>query len=457
MNEEAIKYAHELFTKDGYTGGVSDFKELIKSNPDAVDHAFKLFSADGYSGKLKDFKALMGLSEELKKKEVSKPVSTEPANQPTKPSATTGGLDYTRPSAEKSLYGKTIGGIVERSAPLRSQTKEKPKQPPMDVTYTPEAMPSETTQSVVPKSTQEKVKTFDVAEKEIEQGQLPSNPELRTPETVAKVEKKREELGMNTLEEAAATTVKNIKEDEYNEKFADVEDIVDDYIRYSDNKSAMFGAPDYDFGSGKGEWAGLPGLGGRLQESKEGGTDIERQGKRGEILNTVMNDYFSYLQKTNPSQAEAFRNKYSAIKSSTDRDANDEKFLQGLESHALKLRAAAIKKNMDVYKTAIEQYSQIEKRVNFQGYDKDVKDLNQSAKNLNQELKNGNISEEEYAVRWGQLQKGFEDAKIKNGLTDDVVRQLDGAKQVYFAYGQEAMKVSSLFGFMDQNSKEYRE
>ena len=327
----------------------------------------------------------------------------------------------------------------------------------MDVTYTPEAMPSETTQSVVPKSTQEKIKTFDVAEKEIEQGQLPSNPELRTPETVERVEKRREQLGMNTLEEGAAEAIQKHKDREFNENFADVEDIVDDYIKYSDNKSAMFGAPDYDFGSGKGEWAGLPGLGGRLQESKEGGTDIERQGKRGEILNAVMNDYFSYLQKTNPSQAEAFRNKYSAIKSSTDRDANDEKFLQGLEGHALKLRAAAIKKNMDVYKTAIEQYSQIEKRVNFQGYDKDVKDLNQSAKNLNQELKNGNISEEEYAVRWGQLQKGFEDAKIKNGLTDDVVRQLDGAKQVYFAYGQEAMKVSSLFGFMDQNSKEYRE
>jgi hypothetical protein len=136
-------------------------------------------------------------AEELKKKVETEELSqesTEPQEQPTKPSATTGGLDYTRQQPKSAfqglLAGTPLAGVIGDSAPSRSQTKEKPKQPPMDVTYTPEAMPSETTQSVVPKSTQEKIKTFDVAEKEIEQGQLPSNPELRTPETVERVEKR---------------------------------------------------------------------------------------------------------------------------------------------------------------------------------------------------------------------------------------------------------------------------
>ena len=453
---DKVEQLYNLYLQKGLISKAVTLDDWRNVNPDQQAKLFQLGKSKNLFSSVteNDFKSAWG---ELKKKETSQPVSTAPQGQRTEPSAASGGLDYTRPkSTEKRLYGEAIGGIVESTSPLQGgPKKEKPKQPPMDVTYRPEGLPSETTQSVVPKSAQEKIRAFDVAEKEIEQGQLPSNPELRTPETVAKVEKKREQLGMNTLEEGAAEAIQNHKDREFNENFADVEDIVDDYIKYSDNNSAKFGTPDYDFGSGKGEWAGLPGLGGKLQ--KEGGTDIGRQGKRGEILKTVMDDYFSYLQKTNPNQAEAFRNKYSAIKSSTNRNENDEKFLQGIESHALKLRAAAIKKNVDVYKTAIEQYSQIEKRVNFQGYDKDIKDLKQSAKNLNQEYKNGNISEADYTARWNQIQKGFEDARIKNGLTEDVVSQLEQAKQVYFAYGQDVMKMSSLFGFMDENSKEYRQ
>ena len=65
MNEEALQYSYNLFTKDGYNGTIEDYTQLLMSDPEAVDYSYNLFSADGYTGDLNQFSELIG----LKKKE----------------------------------------------------------------------------------------------------------------------------------------------------------------------------------------------------------------------------------------------------------------------------------------------------------------------------------------------------------------------------------------------------
>ena len=74
MNEEAIQHAYDLFTNDGYTKSVDEFKTLMSSNPDALAHSYGLFQSDGYSKSLEEFQALMAgnqVKEEVKKKDPS--------------------------------------------------------------------------------------------------------------------------------------------------------------------------------------------------------------------------------------------------------------------------------------------------------------------------------------------------------------------------------------------------
>lgn len=66
MNEEALKYAHELFTKDGYSGSLDDYKKLIETNKEALDYSYKLFKKDGYTDNFDTFQGLLG----VKKKEL---------------------------------------------------------------------------------------------------------------------------------------------------------------------------------------------------------------------------------------------------------------------------------------------------------------------------------------------------------------------------------------------------
>ena len=82
MNEEAIQHAYDLFTNDGYTKSVDEFKQLMSSNPDALAHSYGLFQSDGYSKSLEEFQALMAgnqVKEEVKKKDSSTdtPLPTE--------------------------------------------------------------------------------------------------------------------------------------------------------------------------------------------------------------------------------------------------------------------------------------------------------------------------------------------------------------------------------------------
>ena len=50
MNEEALNYAYDLFTADGYDGTIEDYSNLISTDAEALDYSFELFSNDGYVG-----------------------------------------------------------------------------------------------------------------------------------------------------------------------------------------------------------------------------------------------------------------------------------------------------------------------------------------------------------------------------------------------------------------------
>ena len=66
MNEEALQYSYNLFTKDGYNGTIEDYTQLLMSDSEAVDYSYNLFSTDGYTGDLNQFSELIW----LKKKKV---------------------------------------------------------------------------------------------------------------------------------------------------------------------------------------------------------------------------------------------------------------------------------------------------------------------------------------------------------------------------------------------------
>jgi len=59
MNEQALNYSYELFKKDGYTGTLDQYKQLISSDKEALDYSYNLFKNDGYSGSVNDFNQLI--------------------------------------------------------------------------------------------------------------------------------------------------------------------------------------------------------------------------------------------------------------------------------------------------------------------------------------------------------------------------------------------------------------
>lgn len=64
MNEEALKYAHGLFTKDGYNGSLEDFKSLMATDKEALNYSYGLFKKDGYADSIDDYSALLGLGKQ---------------------------------------------------------------------------------------------------------------------------------------------------------------------------------------------------------------------------------------------------------------------------------------------------------------------------------------------------------------------------------------------------------
>ena len=62
MNPEALQYSFDLFSKDGYSGSIEDYKSLISTNDEALNYSFNLFEKDGYGGTQEDFKVLLDTS-----------------------------------------------------------------------------------------------------------------------------------------------------------------------------------------------------------------------------------------------------------------------------------------------------------------------------------------------------------------------------------------------------------
>jgi len=78
MNEQALNYSYELFKKDGYTGTLDQYRQLISSDKQALDYSFNLFKNDGYSGSIDDFNGLISPmaerpAEPVKKKDTVSP------------------------------------------------------------------------------------------------------------------------------------------------------------------------------------------------------------------------------------------------------------------------------------------------------------------------------------------------------------------------------------------------
>ena len=66
MNPEALQYSFDLFSKDGYSGSIEDYKSLISTNDEALNYSFNLFEKDGYSGDLNSFKDITIGTDEIK-------------------------------------------------------------------------------------------------------------------------------------------------------------------------------------------------------------------------------------------------------------------------------------------------------------------------------------------------------------------------------------------------------
>lgn len=115
MNEQALNYSYELFRKDGYTGTIDQYKQLLDSDKKAFDYSYNLFKSDGYSGSLDDFSSLIGSS-------VQKPILQEIKKKPTDSISEDGslGLSESTPDPEALRFAELAleqEGIQDFSLP----------------------------------------------------------------------------------------------------------------------------------------------------------------------------------------------------------------------------------------------------------------------------------------------------------------------------------------------------
>ena len=59
MDEQALQDSFELFTSQGYSGDINQYKELISTNEEAFNEAYSLFNDSGYNGNPNQFKELV--------------------------------------------------------------------------------------------------------------------------------------------------------------------------------------------------------------------------------------------------------------------------------------------------------------------------------------------------------------------------------------------------------------
>jgi endonuclease III len=121
MNEQALNYSYELFKKDGYTGTLDQYRQLISSNKEALNYSYGLFKNDGYSGSVNDFSSLISPA-------VESPAATKPVvEQPKKKEDTVspfvdGGSGLTK-------FDPRTGQVVQETPSFASVKPQAPQQP----------------------------------------------------------------------------------------------------------------------------------------------------------------------------------------------------------------------------------------------------------------------------------------------------------------------------------------
>jgi len=129
MNEQALNYSYELFKKDGYTGTIDQYKQLISSDKQALDYSYNLFKNDGYSGSVDDFNGLispMAVAEEPVKKKDSDSPFVDGGSELTRFDPTSGQViqetpEFTKPKPEVK--------VPEQKLPARTEFQFQPGKP----------------------------------------------------------------------------------------------------------------------------------------------------------------------------------------------------------------------------------------------------------------------------------------------------------------------------------------
>ena len=438
----------------------------------------------------------------LKKKGGGQPVSGSPQGQPTKPSA---------PSFGQKVMTETLVS----GEPVMKGVKKEPQKKQQDITFRREEMPSETTQAQIPQP----IKVAKEVEKKAEQGKFVQSPvatvskekgtDFTSEEAIKNVNKAAFEKSQKALEDKGVTILSkdDIDKQISNEYEAQFGEEIESYMANAGNKSNKF-FPYFTVAP-----TDLTDLQIALGEREvPNGTTIEKEGKRGEMVSALMDDYFEYMRKTRPEVAEAEFNKYSVLKPNADRSAKDEEWLHSMETRAIQLKMAALKRNFDKQKAGINEYSKIEASIDSRLFDAGVIALNQERAAIDAEYKRLEQKAKESFSAWGErdkefnkaiqdlnaksstmkredyeaefnrisqeyqkeynaykanypdfsklqersnkLQSDYEDLKVRSRMTDENVAKLEQAKTAYNSLGQSALSMKVL-GTLNQDNLNY--
>ncbi|MDB4780172.1 hypothetical protein OAG46_00075 [Planctomycetota bacterium] len=117
MNPEALQYSFDLFSKDGYSGSIEDYKSLISTNDEALNYSFNLFEKDGYSGDLNSFKDITIGADEIKEPEVEENKNTFTPNPE-------GEAYYERLKARDGMMNAEVAAYENWKTKNKSKVKE---------------------------------------------------------------------------------------------------------------------------------------------------------------------------------------------------------------------------------------------------------------------------------------------------------------------------------------------
>ena len=127
MNPEALQYSFDLFSKDGYSGSIEDYKNLISTDSEALDYSFSLFEKDGYGGTQEDFKVLLNTSGQGEVLEVEETTIQEPEVEENKNTFTPnpeGEAYYERLKARDGMMNAEVAAYENWKTENKSKVKE---------------------------------------------------------------------------------------------------------------------------------------------------------------------------------------------------------------------------------------------------------------------------------------------------------------------------------------------